>query len=407
MTFNPKSFRGIASVKADASNPNAILAQLTKAFEDFKAENDARLKGKADVVTDEKVDRINASVGDLQAALDEQAKKLAAFELNGVGAGKNRVVDAEYTGDFKKFMKTGDVSAALTKGVPADGGFTAPTEWDRTITDKLVIVSPMRQMCSVQAISVNAFSKLFNNKGTVSGWVGETAARTETATPTLGSVTYTTGELYANPSATQQMLDDGQVDLEQWLAGEVEQEFAFQEGIAFVSGTGANGRPNGILTYVTGGTNAAAHPYGAITLTNSGAATGLTADGIVNLVHALPSAFTQNASFAMNRDTARAARLLKDTTGQYLWQPSYQAGTPATLSGYALNEVAAMPNLAAASRSVLFGDFKRAYLIVDRVGVRLLRDPFTNKPYVMFYTTKRVGGGLLNPEAMKALNTSV
>ena len=407
MTFNPQSFRGIASVKADASNPNAILAQLTKAFEDFKAENDARLKGKADVVTDEKVDRINASVGDLQAALDEQAKKLAAFELNGVGAGKNRVVDAEYTGDFKKFMKTGDVSAALTKGVPADGGFTAPTEWDRTITDKLVIVSPMRQMCSVQTISVNAFSKLFNNKGTVSGWVGETAARTETATPTLGSVTYTTGELYANPSATQQMLDDGQVDLEQWLAGEVEQEFAFQEGIAFVSGTGANGRPNGILTYVTGGTNAAAHPYGAITLTNSGAATGLTADGIVNLVHALPSAFTQNASFAMNRDTARAARLLKDTTGQYLWQPSYQAGTPATLSGYALNEVAAMPNLAAASRSVLFGDFKRAYLIVDRVGVRLLRDPFTNKPYVMFYTTKRVGGGLLNPEAMKALNTSV
>lgn len=407
MTFNPKSVRGIASVRADASNPNAILAQLTKAFEDFKAENDARLKGKADVVTDEKVDRINASVGDLQAALDEQAKKLAAFELNGVGGGNRRVVDAEYTADFKKFMKTGDVSAALTKTTPADGGFTAPTEWDRTITDKLVIVSPMRQMCSVQSISGNAFSKLFNNKGTVSGWVGETAARPETATPTFGSVTYTTGEIYANPSATQQMLDDSEVDLEAWLAGEVEQEFSFQENVAFVSGTGANGRPNGILTYVTGGANAAAHPYGAITLTNSGAATGLTSDGIVNLIHALPSAFTQNASFAMNRDTMRAARLLKDTTGQYLWQPSYQAGTPSTLSGYSVNEVAAMPNLAAASRSVLFGDFKRSYLIVDRVGVRLLRDPFTNKPYVMFYTTKRVGGGLLNPESMKALNTSV
>ena len=407
MTFNAKNFRGIASVKADASNPNAILAQLTKAFEDFKAENDSRLKGKADVVTDEKVDRINASVGDLQAALDEQAKKLAAFELNGVGAGKGRVVDAEYTGDFKKFMKTGDVSAALTKTTPADGGFTAPTEWDRTITDKLVIISPMRQMCSVQSISVNAFSKLFNNKGTVSGWVGETAARPETATPTFGSVTYTTGELYANPSATQQMLDDGQVDLEQWLAGEVEQEFSLQENIAFVSGTGANGRPNGILTYVTGAANAAAHPYGAITLTNSGAAATVTADGIINLVHALPSAFLQNAQFAMNRDTMRAVRLLKDTTNQYLWQPSYQAGTPSTLAGYGVSEVAAMPNLAASSKSILFGDFKRSYLIVDRVGVRLLRDPFTNKPYVMFYTTKRVGGGLLNPESMKCLNTSV
>lgn len=406
MKHDAKSFRGIASVKADASNPNAILAQLTKAFEDFKAENDARLKGKADVVTDEKVDRINASVGDLQAALEEQAKKLAAFELNGTGAGKNRVVDAQYTGDFKKFMKTGDVSAALTKGVPADGGFTAPTEWDRTITDKLVIISPMRQMCSVQSISTNAFSKLFNNKGTVSGWVGETAARPETATPTFGSVTYTTGELYANPSATQQMLDDGQVDLEQWLASEVEQEFSLQENIAFVSGTGANGRPNGILTYVTGAANATAHPYGAITLTNSGAATSVTADGIVNLIHALPSAFLQNAQFAMNRDTMRAVRLLKDTTNQYLWQPSYQAGQPSTLAGYGVSEVAAMPNLAAASKSVLFGDFKRSYLIVDRVGVRLLRDPFTNKPYVMFYTTKRVGGGLLNPESMKCLNTS-
>ena len=174
-----------------------------------------------------------------------------------------------------------------------------------------------------------------------------------------------------------------------------------------MSGTGANGRPNGILTYVTGGANAAAHPYGAITLTNSGAATSVTADGIINLVHALPSAFLQNAQFAMNRDTMRAVRLLKDTTNQYLWQPSYQAGTPSTLAGYAVNEVAAMPNLAAASRSVLFGDFKRSYLIVDRVGVRLLRDPFTNKPYVMFYTTKRVGGGLLNPESMKCLNTSV
>jgi HK97 family phage major capsid protein len=295
----------------------------------------------------------------------------------------------------------------LTKTAPAEGGFTAPTEWDRTITDKLVIISPMRQMCSVQSISVNAFSKLFNNKGTVSGWVGETAARPETATPTFGSVTYVTGELYANPSATQQMLDDSEVDLEQWLAGEVEQEFSLQENIAFVSGTGANGRPNGILTYVTGAANAAAHPYGAITLTNSGAAATVTADGIVNLVHALPSAFLQNAQFAMNRDTMRAVRLLKDTTNQYLWQPSYQAGTPSTLAGYGVSEVAAMPNLAAASKSILFGDFKRSYLIVDRVGVRLLRDPFTNKPYVMFYTTKRVGGGLLNPESMKALNTAV
>jgi HK97 family phage major capsid protein len=245
------SFRGVASLRADASDPNKILAGLQKAFEDFKAENENKLKAKADVVLDEKVERINKAVGDMQAALDDANARVAAMAVNGAGERK-RVIDPEYTEGFKSFMRRGDVNAALTKAAPADGGFTAPTEWDRTITDKLVIVSPMRQICAVQTIGVNAFSKLFNNKCTVSGWVGETAARTETATPTFGSLTYTTGEIYANPSASQQMLDDSLVDLEAWLAGEVEQEFALQEGLAFVNGTGANGRPNGILTYEIG-----------------------------------------------------------------------------------------------------------------------------------------------------------
>ena len=136
------------------------------------------------------------------------------------------------------------------------------------------------------------------------------------------------------------------------------------------------------------------------------AAASLTADGVVNLVQALPTVFTGNARFAMNKGTQGVVRLLKDTTNNYLWQPSYQAGQPATLLGYPVSEIAAMPALAAGSKSVLFGDFARTYLIVDRVGVRVLRDPYTNKPFVMFYTTKRVGGGVANPESMKALNTS-
>ena len=400
--------RGIISVRAEAGDVKATIEQLQKAFHDFKAEHQAQLddvkKGNSDALQALKVDRINAQIDLLQRAVDEANAKAAAAQMG--GAPDARIKDREYTEAFKAHIQKGTVQAALNKGLAAEGGFTAPTEWDRTITDRLVQVSPMRQICSVQTISTGSFSKLFNMRGTVSGWVGETTARTETATPTFGTLTYAVGEIYANPAATQQMLDDSLVDLEGWLAGEVQTEFAFQESVAFVSGTGANNRPNGILTYITGGANATAHPMGAILATNSGNLSALTADGLVNLVHALPSEFTGNARFTMNRNTMRAVRLLKDGQNNYLWQPSYQAGTPSTLLGYGVTEVPAMPDVAAGTRPILFGDFQRSYLIVDSVGVRVLRDPFTNKPYVMFYTTKRVGGGLLNPESMKALNVA-
>lgn len=400
------AFRGILAARAEA-NPTAVFAELQNAFEAFKSSHSEQLKGINakfdDVVKKDEVNKISASVLELQSALDTAMAKIAAG-----GAGeKSRVADPEYTKAFAQHIRKGDVQASLNKGTAAEGGFVAPTEWDRTITDKLVIVSPMRQICRVQQISTGSFSKLFNLRGTVSGWVGETAARPETATPTFGSLTYALGEIYANPFASQQILDDALVDLEAWLAGEVQTEFAFQEGVAFVSGTGANNRPNGLLTYITGGANAAAHPFGAILTTNSLAAAGVTADGLHNLVHLLPSAFTGNARFIMNRNTQREVMKLKDTTNQYLWQPSVQAGVPPTLMGYPLTEVAAMPDLAASSKSIVFGDFDQGYLIVDGIGVRVLRDPYSAKPYISFYTTKRVGGGLLNPEALKALNTSV
>lgn len=384
------------------------IEALNSAFAEFKAEHGRQLdevrKGTHDALQALKVDRINAELERLQTQVDEAHAKI---QLSTLGApGGRSLKDPEYSAAFRAHIQRGDIQAALNKGAAADGGFVAPTEWDRTITDKLVLVSPMRQICSVQTISTGSFSKLFNLRGTASGWVGETAARTETATATFGSLTYSVGEMYANPAATQQMLDDALVDLEAWLAAQVETEFAFQESVAFVSGSGANNRPNGIMTYVTGAANAAAHPFGAITATISGNASLLTADGLVNLAHALPTEYAANARFAMNKSTLRAVRLLKDTTNQYLWQPSFQAGQPSTLLGYPVTEVAAMPDVAANAHPILFGDFARAYLIVDQAGVRVLRDPYSNKPYVMFYTTKRVGGGLLNPEAMKAQKVS-
>lgn len=402
--------RGIMMVRSDVSSADKILAELQKTFSQFQETHAEQVKGINakfdDVVTKEKLDKVNAQVGDLQAALDKAVQQVAALELGGAGPDKDRVKDREYTAAFKAHIRKGDVQASLNKGVDAEGGYLAPREWDRTITDKLVILTAMRGLATVQTIGGNGFNKLFNLRGTASGWVGETAARPETAGPTFGSMAFQTGELYANPAATQAMLDDAEIDLESWLAGEVDTEFAYQEGLAFISGTGANGRPNGILTYITGGANAAANPLGAITTVNSGHATSLTADGLVNLVHALPSAFLGNARFAMNKGTLNVARLLKDGDGNFLWQPSYQIGQPQTLLGYAVSDIPAMPALAASSKSVLFGDFARTYLIIDRIGTRVLRDPFTNKPFVMFYTTKRVGGGAQNTESMKALNTS-
>lgn len=399
--------RGILAVRADTGEPDVktLVLALNKAFAEFKAEHEKQLedvkKGNADALQALKVDNINAELTRLQKAVDEANVKMAAGQMGGATTGN--LADAEYSGAFASHFKKGDVQAALNKGTAAEGGYLAPVEWDRTITDKLALISPIRQLAQVQTIGGAGFSKLFNLGGTASGWVGEAAARPQTNTGTFGSLNYVPGEIYANPAATQQMLDDAEINLEAWLAGEVDFEFAKQEGTAFVSGDGAANKPKGLLTYITGGANAATHPFGAITLVNSGAAAAITSDAIIDLVYALPAVFHLNAKFIMNRSTLAAVRKLKDGNGNYLWQPSYVAGQPSTLAGYPVVEVPDMPNVAAAATPIMFGDFKRGYLVVDRAGVRVLRDPFTNKPYVHFYTTKRVGGGLLNPEALKGM----
>ncbi|WP_164242349.1 phage major capsid protein [Stenotrophomonas maltophilia] len=400
--------RGLVSVHADGgSQPDvkALVEALNKAFADFRAEHSQQLeevkKGNADALQALKVDNINAELGRLQAAVDAANTQLAAFQMGGGSAGSG-VADAEYTESFRAHFRKGEVQAALNKGADNEGGYLAPVEWDRTITDRLVILSDMRQLATVQPCSGAGLTKLFNMGGTASGWVGEAAPRPQTGTAQFASLGFGWGEIYANPAATQQLLDDSEINLESWLAGEVETEFAKQEGTAFWSGDGAN-KPFGILTYVAGGANAAKHPFGAIKVVNSGAAAAITSDSIIDLIYDLPSAFTAGAKFAMNRKTQGAVRKLKDGQGNYLWQPSLVAGQPSTLAGFPVQDVAATPDVAANAIAMLFGDFKQTYTVYDRVGVRVLRDPYTNKPYVMFYTTKRVGGGVHNPEPMRAL----
>lgn len=388
--------RGAVSIRADATSVQ-MITDLNKAFAEFKAAQEANA-ARADAVTEEKIIRVNSSINDIQAALDAIVAKQAAMAA--LGNDERKLRDPEYSAAFASMFKKGEIQASVNKGADAEGGFLAPIEWDRTITDKLKLVSRMRSVARIQPISGTTFSKLFSNRETASGWVGEQTARPETASGTFGSLQFPTGEIYANPSATQQMLDDALVDVESWLAGEVNVDFAKAEGAAFINGDGVN-KPHGMLGYVTGGSFATRHPFGAISVVNSGAAATLTSDGILNLIYALPSEFTNGAVFLMNRNTMLAIRKLKDGQGNYLWQPSYVAGQPSTLAGYPVIEMPDMPNLAANSLSVAFGNFGEGYMIIDRAGVRVLRDPYTNKPFVMFYTTKRVGGGVLNPEAIK------
>ncbi len=397
--------RGLIAVRAEAKPPASVDA-LATAFEAFKATHTQQLDeikaGKTDVITADKLEKINASLDDLQAAVTENAQQIAAAKLNGGAPGDMQPTNPEYVTAFKAHMRKGDVTAAMSVGTAADGGYLAPVEWDRTITNKLKQLSPIRANAQVISISGPGFSRVYNDGVIGSGWVGETAARPETSTPGLTTLSFTPGEIYANPAITQTALDDVAIDLEQWLGDEVDGEFAIQENIAFLSGNGSN-KPFGVLTYVTGAANAAKHPFGAIAANTAAGAAAVTTDEILDLIYALPSERSGNAKFFLNRSSLGKLRKLKDGQNNYIWQPTFVAGEPATLAGYPVVEVPGMPNIAAGNVSVLFGDMAATYLVVDRVGIRVLRDPYTNKPFVHFYTTKRVGGGVQNPEYMRAL----
>lgn len=393
----PRALIGIP--RADANDPKALIAQLNGAFEEFKAANDQKLAAKIDEpLLNQKIEAINASISDIEKALNE---KIAAASLASA-LGDMQPTNPEYVNAFKAHMRKGDVQAALTVGTDAEGGYLAPIEWDRTITSEVREISPIRANAQVIQISGRGFSRVYSDATVGSGWVGETAARPATTTPGLTTLEFLTGEIYANPAISQQALDDVAINLEQWIAGEVADEFAEQEGVAFVSGDGSN-KPYGILTFVTGAANAARHPFGAIE-TVAGTGTSLTdSDDLLDLVYGLPSRYRTNAKFYLNDATAGVVRKLKDGDGNYLWQPMMVAGQPSMIGGFPVVEVAAMPDLAANAVSVLFGNMERTYLVVDRVGFRLLRDPFTNKPFVHFYVTKRVGGGVQDPRYMRAL----
>jgi len=403
------SGRGLIAVRAEAQpNKPASIEALAVAFEAFKESHTASLEeikaGKADVVTAEKVTRIEADLDKLQEAVE----KVNLSAVLGDGHDSTKPRDPEYSQEFQAYFKGGSPSAKLEElraaatKTDGEGGYLAPIEWDRTISKKTKVISPMRQNSSVITISGAGFKKVYSDGVVGSGWVGETAARPQTTTPGLTSLGFTMGEIYANPAASQGLIDDAEINIEEWLGDEVSVEFDRQEGIAFLSGDGSN-KPDGVLTYVTGAANAAKHPYGDILALVSGAAAAVTSDALFDLQADLPAEFVPNAKFFMNRGSQAAFRKLKTTDGAYLWQPSLALGVPPTLAGEPVVDMPGMPNVAAGNIAALYGDMVETYQVIDRTGVRVLRDPYTAKPFVLFYTTKRVGGGVKNPTAMRAL----
>ena len=349
-------------------------------------------------------------VGALKAELELLKAKVASGAIAAQRPTLDGVKSAEASSFVDQYLRRGIEAGLETKAIgsssDAIGGYAVPEEIDRAIDETLVAISPIRAIANVVKVGSAGYRKLIATGGTPSGWVAYEAARPETNTPSFTEVVPAAGELYANPAASQQMLDDAMFDVEKWLAHEIATEFARAEGMAFVKGTGTS-QPLGFLSSPNATTADGTRPMGTLQTIGTGVAGAFPAsnpaDKLIDLVQTLRSPYRQGAVFVMNSATAAAIRKFKTSDGAFLFQPGLQAGSPATLLGYPLIEAEDMPDIAASSLSIAFGNFKAGYVIAERNATTILRDPYTHKPYVHFYATKRVGGQVVNSEAIKLL----
>ncbi|WP_028033341.1 phage major capsid protein [Chelativorans sp. J32] len=388
--------------------------EFMNSFEHFKESNDQRLKeiekrSAPDPLTTDKVERISAAVDEQKRVIDRLVLKKARPLLGREGS--ISVSQLEHKQAFESYVRSGDdrllralEEKAMSYGSGQDGGYLVPEETEAEIAKRLANISPIRSIASIRQVSTAVLKKPFAVNGPATGWVGESTPRPETASSQLDELSFPTAELYAMPAATAALLEDSVVDLDAWIAGEIETAFAEQEGLAFITGDGVN-KPHGFLAYPQVADSA--WSWGSIGYVATGADGALPAenpaDVLVDTVYTLKAGYRQNANWVMNRKTQAALRKIKDADGNYLWQPPAAPGSRAMLMGFPVVEAEDMPDIVAGSTPIAFGDFGRGYLVVDRTGVRVLRDPYSAKPYVLFYTTKRVGGGVQNFEAIKLL----
>ncbi len=408
-----------------------------KGFETFKTELAAKA-AKFDAFDEKKFDDIQKAIADAVdatqkadaekaariAAMEEKQKLLeAALSRPGNPASKTEraeEVNQKATSLFNEFARKGSkdrqegfaeyversklsdddrtlLTKAMTVNSDPDGGYLVTPELGGTITTLVRETSPMRQLASVITIGSDSLEYILDNDLAGAGWVGETQARPETSTPTLAKLTINVNEIYAQPKASQKLLDDADVDVEAWLAGKASQVFSLMENTAFLVGDGVL-KPRGLLTYPAGTSQSPARQVQQVV---SGSGSAFTYDGFINLMSALKEPYQGNASWIVNRLGFGSMLLIKDDNSTPIFNMTYDrnGGRPFTILGAPLYFASDMPTVATNALAAAYGDFKQAYQIVDRTGIRVLRDPYTDKPFIKFYTTKRVGGDVINPEA--------
>jgi HK97 family phage major capsid protein len=462
----PKA-RGLLSVRAEGGpNVGALVAEMSAAFESFKKENDAEIaalkKGQADVVQSEKVDRINSDITAIQKMLDDALKaettertalqaRLDEIEAGvkrpALGAGADQVRDfraeaamflagmsgqtdvpvsddqvrayEEYTKVYAaQFLKRGDkkadVQAAMEVGSDPDGGYWVPTQQVDMIKKRLFETSAMRSVATSMTITTDSVGFPTDTDDAVSGgWVGETEGRDDTDTPKVGEQVIYVREQYAQPKVTQKLLDMATINVEAWLNGKIADKLSRVENTAFVTGNGV-AKPRGFLDYATTAvatSDADGRAWGKLQYRLSGAAGaypalsggGSNPDALIDLVADLKPAYRANANWAMSRATEAEHRKLKDNDGNYLIGRLDEQATGFNMLGFQIVTMEDMPALAGDSFSLALGDFREGYLILDGRGIRILRDPYTSKPYVKFYTTKWTGGDVVNFDAIKLM----
>lgn len=348
---------------------------------------------------------LRSDVDDVKSRLD-RVSRAAARPMIGTPSG-DASLGAEVKGFVDGYLRFGREAElkSVSGVVAADGGYAVPREIDAAIAARLTAISPIRAIAQVVQTGSAGYRKLVTTGGTASGWVSETAARPETATPKFAEIAPPSGELYANPAASQAMLDDAAFDLESWLADEIAMEFARAEGAAFIGGTGTN-QPMGFLGAPSTNERDGVRAFGKLQFLTSGAAAGfgnVIELVLIDMVHALKAGHRQGAAWVMNSKTLAEVRKLKAADGSFLWQPGLLENQPNRLLGYPVVEAEDMPDIAAGALPIAFGNFRAGYLIAEHAATSILRDPFTNKPFVHFYATRRIGGQVLDSEAIKLL----
>ena len=392
-----------------------VVNELAVSWSEFKGRNEDRLDG-----FERRLNKYECGVLAGGGKPTDDTALPASYRAVFNSAWAQKLSQHDYGSAFSSYARLGPNSLAphiqgsLSVGSDREGGYLVPAEMQKGILSRIFEISPMRQICGIQPITSDALEGIFDASEVENGgWVAEQGERDETDPGEFGKYRIDAHEQYAQPSVTQKLLDDASIDIAGHLEGKISKKFAKDENAAFINGNGV-GKPRGILDYgataVT--TDDDARDWGQLQYVATGVSgafptmSGLVADNpdpLHDVVSKLKPAYRSGAKWLMNRATAAVIRKMKDGNGRNLWVDGLQAGEPDRLLGYPTVMAEDMPDLASNSLSIAFGNFQEGYLIVDRLGVTILRDPYTSKGRVKFYARRRVGGGVVDFDSIKLL----